>query len=296
VVVQVINARGSETGKPDVVVGFRLFRRHAGVEEPIGTLAPQLYNELTLPLDFDVTKQHPIFAAVAVPLGSFKRGDYRLEVSANDRLASRSTRADATFSVAATPAALLREAPPFARRFDPASLAGPLKQTLQQQPASPAAVQIMLGAQRAGEGNDPEAIAIWEAAVNGGADRAVVAPLLLDALLRRGESARAIEVARQTLAAGSTDPRTARQLAAAYLADGRHQEALQVLENRLAEAPDDVDAQWLAIHVLFAGFVSGTGPGSNQTDRARLSDLLTSYLQARGPHRALAEEWLTAIR
>ena len=116
-VVQVINARGSAAGKPDVVIGFRVLRRTAASEAVIGTLAPQTYNDTTLPADFDVAKGHPIFAAVAVPLRSFRRGDYRLEITAHDRVAGTGTMTDTSFTVVAAPAALLSEAPSLATPF-----------------------------------------------------------------------------------------------------------------------------------------------------------------------------------
>ena len=116
-VVQVINAQGSATGKPDVAVGFRVLRKNGSSEELVGTLAPQTYNDSTLPADFDVAKGHPIFAAVAVPLQTFRRGEYRLEVSANDRVATTGTTTDTSFTVVAAPAALLREAPALAAPF-----------------------------------------------------------------------------------------------------------------------------------------------------------------------------------
>jgi hypothetical protein len=82
-VVQVINPRSGPDGKPDVAVGFRLQRRTPAGHEQIGTLPPQVFNRTTLPADFDAAQGHPIFAAVAV-LASFKRGDYRIEVMADD--------------------------------------------------------------------------------------------------------------------------------------------------------------------------------------------------------------------
>ena len=115
--VQVINPRSAPTGKPDIGVAFRMFRRSTNGEESVGALAPQTYNETTLPPDFDTAKRHPIFAAVAVPLRTFKRGEYRLEVTATDRIAGVGASADVRFTVLATAAALLREAPPLAAPF-----------------------------------------------------------------------------------------------------------------------------------------------------------------------------------
>ena len=46
---QVINAMPSPTGKPDVSIGFRLFRLTEKGEEPAGSLSPLQYTEGTLP-------------------------------------------------------------------------------------------------------------------------------------------------------------------------------------------------------------------------------------------------------
>jgi hypothetical protein len=146
-VVQVINARGSAVGKPDVVIGFRVLRRTAAGEELVGTLAPQIYNDTTLPADFDVAKGHPIFAAVAVPLQTFKRGEYRLEVSATDRVAGAGTTTDTSFTVVAAPAALLREAPALAGPFQREDILQPRvidEITARLRPPAPSAA--MLGA------------------------------------------------------------------------------------------------------------------------------------------------------
>ena len=362
-VVQVINARGSAAGKPDVVIGFRVLRRSGAAEELVGTLAPQVYNDTTLPADFDITKGHPIFAAVAVPLQAFKRGEYRLEVSANDRVAGTGTLTGTSFTVVAAAPALLREAPPLAVAFQrddilqspvldeivaklrppapsaamldalaaarerkfvelvrddavdaqeagarsalralalyalgdtPASLTAPLR-AAEQQSASPAAVQIIAGGLLALAGNDREAVAAWAAAVAAGADARTVAPLMSRAWLRLGDPAQAVAVAQRAMAAHPDDARLARQAAAAFIAADRRAEALQALDNVLAAEPGDLDAQWLALHALFSGFVAGTAPGAEAPDRARLVAIATRYIAARGPYSALARDWALAV-
>jgi hypothetical protein len=114
---QVINPRPAAGGKPDIHVGFRLTRQTAEGVEPVGALSPQVYNDTTLPPDFDVTKGHPIFVAVGIPLRSFKRGAYRVEVVAEDRLTGTHATTDVAFTVVGTPGALLREAPPLRLPF-----------------------------------------------------------------------------------------------------------------------------------------------------------------------------------
>jgi hypothetical protein len=151
-VVQVINPRAAADGKPDVAVGFRLFRTTPSGQEPLGTLSPQVYNRTTLPPDFDATKGHPIFAAVAVPLRTFRRGAYRLQVLADDRLAGVSTTSDARFTVTSTPVALLADAPPLVQPFRreavlDASIVTPLVAQLRPSVPSTALAAALLAAQ-----------------------------------------------------------------------------------------------------------------------------------------------------
>ena len=139
---QVINARGSDTGMPDLAVGFRIVRVNGERESPVASLNPQFYNASTLPPDFDVRRGHPIFAAVSAPLATLGRGDYRLKIAINDRVAGIGATAEADFRIAGTPASLLAEAPALGRPFNrdaalgPAALA-PLIDALT--PASPSA-------------------------------------------------------------------------------------------------------------------------------------------------------------
>lgn len=282
-VVQVINARAAPSGKPDVTMGFRVFRRDGAREQNIGSLAPQLYNEVTLPFDFDVRKGHPIFAAVAVPLRSFKRGDYRLEIAASDRVAGAGVLGNVAFSVVATPATLLGEAPPLAPAFDPAL------ESLSMD------VPIMVGALRASEGNDREAIAAWQSAIDGGGAPAALWPLMVDAYLRLGDSEGALDLVTRGLQAVPADRRLMRQRAVALLMSGDHDDALRTLA-ALRQQADDLDLQWLTLRALFAGFVSGQGAGSSANGRAELIDLAGRYVAAGGPHAALAGDWATAVR
>lgn len=282
-IVQVINARGSETGKPDVEVAFRVFRRHSGGEENIGSLAPQSYNELTLPIDFDVGKGHPIFAAVAVPLRTFRRGEYRMEIAAHDRIAGAGTLTDVTFTVAATPASLLAEAPPLAPAFDPRQ-------------ESLSAVAVIRGGVHASDGNDRAALAAWQGALETGAAGDTVWPLMADAWLRLGDPARALDVIGQALAALPDHPRLTRQRARALILTGRQDEALQDLERLLTRMPDDREAEWLRLHALFAGLAGPRASESGPASRARFVGLALAYAEAGGAHAALARDWAASLK
>jgi hypothetical protein len=362
-VVQIINARGTPAGKPDVAVGFRVLRKNGIAEDVVGTLAPQLFNETTLPADFDIAKGHPIFAAVAVPLQTFKRGEYRLEVAADDRVAGSGTLTNAGFTVIATPSALLRDAPPLVlpfrredllqppvineitarlrprapsaamlaalatareRRFvdlvrdgsvgpeeagarsalralalyalgdTTASLTPPL-QVAQQQAAPAAGTEIIVGALRALEGNDREALVAWTAAQAAGASASIVAPLMMNAWLRLGEPERAVTLGRASVTAGTHDAVVARRLAAALITTNRPGEAVEIFDQHLRQNPADLEAQWLALHALFRGFVTGTNPGTDAAGRARIVELASAYAAANGQHALLAREWAQAV-
>ncbi len=357
VVFQILNARANDGGKPDIGVGFRLFRVTTTGDQSIGLLNPQYYNESTLPLDFDIRKGHPIFAAMAAPLKTLPRGEYRLLVSATDKLSGFGANAYATFHVVATPATLLRTAPiapPMRREYlldgtvlrevtaplrtalmssalaaaidaagaarfiellredaigaaeqsarttlraiglygigDPRMAATLLRQVLQSD--ANAVAQLYFGACRALEGNDRDAIAAWQAALDAGIRTPLVAPLLVDANLRLGDVARAAEIAHSLVRDGLPDAAIIRGLASVHIAQGRELDAIPLLEKRLATNADDMDAQYAMLHALFASFVRGVGVGSTAEAKQRFAALARTYIDGKGRHAGIVSEWV----
>ncbi|MDO8677438.1 MAG: hypothetical protein Q7R30_02585 [Acidobacteriota bacterium] len=122
---QLVNPMPSGSGKPDLQVNSRIVRLVGAREEPVASLSPLTYNATTLPADFDVRLGHPVIAAMSVPLASLRRGEYRLLITAEDRLSSTVIAGSTAFTVAGTPAGLLAEAPPLGRRFDRAAALQP---------------------------------------------------------------------------------------------------------------------------------------------------------------------------
>lgn len=102
---------------PDISVEFRIMRLAGERETQVATLKPQVYNATTLPADFNLRLGHPLFAAVTAPLASLARGDYRVKIQVSDRIANSATSIDGDFSIAATPASLLAEAPSLGPAF-----------------------------------------------------------------------------------------------------------------------------------------------------------------------------------
>jgi hypothetical protein len=347
---QIINAQPSETGMPDVVVGFRVVRVAGDRETPIASLNPQSYNNTTLPPEFDLRRGHPIFAAVSAPLATLRRGDYRLKIAINDRVGGTGTTADADFRIVGTPTSLLAEAPPLGRPFsrdralEPAAVASlvqaltpasPSPQLLRaletaragrlidllveepvpaaeagirtvltglallsvgdqsaavqfqralQQNAPAAAVQYLIGAARALQSRDADAIAAWQAALTTGQAPAMTRHLLVEAYLRRGEAPRAAGVIAE---AGPmlSSPDWTRLTAATHIATGNTAAAIALLDTHLAAHSGDADARWLLLHALYADAVKGA-------NRDRFAGEARRYLDGKGTHAELVTEWL----
>ena len=351
---QVINARPSDTGKPDVGVAFRVVRVEGEREAQIASLNPQSYTEASMPADFDLRLGHPLFVAVSAPLATVPRGSYRLKIAVTDRGAGVTRTADADFSIVGTPLSLLAEAPPLGRpfhredaiddsalpalvqSFTPSAPSPALRRALDQaasrkfidllvedrvpQPEQAArtaltalalytigdasalvqlqraqslgapagAIQFLTGAVRATQRRDAEAIAAWQAAHDAGWSAAT--PFLVDACLRRDEGTRAAALLAAEPQGRPTDATWSRLLAATHLATGRDADAIVELEARLAQAPDDTDAQWLLLQALYGQIVR-----NNRGDRDRFKAAAQAYITAGGANALLATEWLKAV-
>ena len=356
--VQVINARSSDEGKPDVTVNFRIVRVSGERESAVASLTPQTYNAATLPGEFNLKLGHPLFAAVSAPLATLSRGGYRLKIAVHDRIANTIANTETDFSVVGTPASLLAEAPPLGRPFTrdavlQPDVLGPVIDALAPAQPSPALVralaiaktgkladllieepvpaaesgirtvltglalfsigdgssasqfvralqqnapaaptQFLIGAARAMQSRDTDAIPAWQAAIETGQAPAITPQLLLDAYLRRNDIQRASALAAATAPATAT---VARSIIATHIAARRDDEAIRLIDVRLAAEPNDQDTRWLLLHALYARFIRDGGKALPAADAARFVEQARAYIEAKAPHAALAEEWLRVI-
>ena len=154
-------------------------------------------------------------------------------------------------------------------------------------PAGPA--RLLSGAARALQNRDTDAIAAWQEASKAGAPPALVAPLLLDAYLRRADFQSAAALIAVTKPAPAS-PAWTRGVAATLVATNKAGEALPLLDAHLAANPDDGAAQWLRVHALYALVAEG-----NRSLRPRFETSAREYIAANGAHAAVATAWLTAL-
>jgi hypothetical protein len=77
------------------------------------------------------------------------------------------------------------------------------------------------------------------------------------------------------------------------IATQREDEAIALLETRLAATPNDADAQWLLLHALFAHIVRNSS--APPATRDRFTALARRYVEEKGANAALAQDWLVEI-
>jgi hypothetical protein len=150
----------------------------------------------------------------------------------------------------------------------------------------PAPLQYFLGVARAAQNRDAEAITAWRAAVDAGLPRSVCDRWLADAYLRQRNWSGAAD---RMTAEAAADVTAAKTFAATRIATRREPEAVAVLDRVLAAKPDDLDARWLRLHALYAEWIRTAGP------RDRVIAEAQRYIGDRGPHAALAGEWLAVV-
>ena len=353
---QVINAQSTDAGMPDITVNFRIVKVAGERESAVASLKPQSYNAATLPPNFNLRLGHPLFAAVTAPLATLTRGEYRLKIAVNDRIANTVANTETGFTIIGTPPSLLAEAPPlgtpFAREvvFEPSLLtslvdaltpaspspalaralaiakserpadllveepvpaaeagirtaltglalfsigdasAAPQFQRALQQNSPVAPTQFLLGAARAMQSRDPDAIAAWQAAIAAGGAPAITPLLLAEALLRRNDPQRAAEA----MAGAPPGGASIRVISAAHIASRREADAIAMLEQHLSSQPEDQAARWLLLHARYALFARSGKPMAG-AEAERFGAQARLYIDAKGANAVLAQEWLKSI-
>lgn len=95
---QVYNAATFEDGRPDVEVHYRVFRED-GDRRDLGATAPQLFDQETLPEEFDQKAGHQLTPVQSLPLEQFEPGEYRLRIDVEDHLGGVRADAEVRFTI-----------------------------------------------------------------------------------------------------------------------------------------------------------------------------------------------------
>lgn len=98
VMFQIYNPATFEDGKPDVEVRYQVFR-DGETEKPVGSTAPQVFNQESLPEEFSLKEGFQLTPIQTLPLSQFEPGSYRLQVEVQDMLGNAHVRADVPFTI-----------------------------------------------------------------------------------------------------------------------------------------------------------------------------------------------------
>jgi hypothetical protein len=95
----IYNPQLDGTNKPDVEVEYDFYRRTEEGEKYFNKTNPQVFNAETLPPQFDIKAGHQLVAGQELGLAPFPAGEYRLEITVNDRHSGRSLQRNVSFTV-----------------------------------------------------------------------------------------------------------------------------------------------------------------------------------------------------
>jgi hypothetical protein len=99
VIFWIYGAGSAPDGKPNVTVEYNFHQRLAGGEKYFNKTAPQDLNAQTLPPEFSVAAGHQLPGSLAVGLGPFPVGDYRLEIKVTDKVTNKVVTQNVNFTV-----------------------------------------------------------------------------------------------------------------------------------------------------------------------------------------------------
>jgi hypothetical protein len=279
---QIVNPMPSAAGKPNVVVNPRIVRVVGLRDEAVASLTPLTYDAGSMPEDFDLRLGHPIIAALAAPLSTLRRGEYRLVITAEDKQAGVVASTATPFTIISTPSGLLAEAPPLAQRPEPEAMIRPATVTqlldgLAIANPSPALARA-LGSARAGRFAD---LLIEESVADG--ERGARALLTGLALLSVGDLG-AIAQFQRAAESGARPAPVLYLMGAAISLQRRDADAITAWERATAEGlPRSLTAPLIANMRLLRNDAAGaaaaiTASDVSPTDRAAVRTLAATRI------------------
>lgn len=152
-------------------------------------------------------------------------------------------------------------------------------------------VAFYLGACHAANGQDREAIGAWQLSLlSEGA--AGVYPVLVDALLRVGETKKALEFIEESPESWGGPADRMRREAIAFSASGRYDEALPLISSLVEQEPENSGLLFLGLQLLYRAHLD---KGLSDADRGRFRTWANRYGDAKWPELKMVQAWLASI-
>jgi tetratricopeptide (TPR) repeat protein len=120
-----------------------------------------------------------------------------------------------------------------------------------------------------------------------------VYPVLIDGLLRIGDSEQALEFLKEAEPTFTDRMEYVRRLAQAYALAGRYDDARPLADEYLAAHPDDTDMLFLALHLLYERHASGDTLSAE--DIARFTAYAGRYESRNGVQILIVRGWKKAV-
>jgi hypothetical protein len=263
-------------GAPTTTAGVSLPMPVLAVPRLAFQLADVLRPELVRPFIDDLQKRHPPAASFQAVVDQAKDGIF----PTGNITSQGQSAAMATFigGLAALNAGRIPQATAL------------FQQTLKAAPTF-VGVAFYLGACHAANGQDREAIGAWQMSLLS-AGAAGVYPVLVDALLRVGETKKAMEFIEESPASWGTPTDRMRREAIAFSGSGRYDEALPLVSLLIEAEPANTGLLFLGLQLLYRTHLD---KGLGDAERVRFKAWAKQYQDAKGPELGLVQAWVASL-
>jgi len=155
---------------------------------------------------------------------------------------------------------------------------------------------FFLGACHAAGGRDTEAAGAWQTSLITLENVPLVYEMLADALVRLGRYKEAREILEDAASRFPDHESLEPRRAAVALGLGDAFDAYGRVAAFLERHPDDNDALFLVIRLLYEAVANERMILGRDADRSALQDFARRYTEGKGPHAALVAQWLKAVQ
>jgi VWFA-related protein len=153
-----------------------------------------------------------------------------------------------------------------------------------------------LGACYAAGGRDREAVGAWQTSLITESESRIVYDVLADGWLRLNNGAQAESILREAIGRWPADDSFVPRLAASLAIQQRRADALNTLAPYLDRRPDDGEALFLGMRLLYDAHAEGKAIRTGPEDAALATKYAALYKEARGLNTALVDRWAAFVR
>jgi len=152
-------------------------------------------------------------------------------------------------------------------------------------------VAFYLGACHAANGQDREAIGAWQMSLLSEGATGVY-PVLVDALLRVGETKKALDFIEESPASWGRPADRMRREAIAFSKSARYDEALPLIVSLVEQEPGNSGLLFLGLQLLYRAHLER---GLSDADRGLFRNWAKQYQDVTGPELGLVQAWLASV-